>query len=78
MNPSSDALLLFALAHVIFEEGLADLGLAADWVDGLRDGLVRMLQRLASARVALVAVYVVGTVAVVASGGFSGFGFALK
>src|SRR3954454_91321 len=35
IRPGSDALLLMAMVHVLFAEGLVDLGAAADYVDGV-------------------------------------------
>ncbi len=35
IRPGTDPLLLFALIHVIFEEGLDDLGPAGMWIDGV-------------------------------------------
>ncbi len=37
IRPGSDALLLFALANVIFDEGMVDLGVLADHVGGLAE-----------------------------------------
>ena len=42
-RPGTDAALLFAVVHVLFEEGLVDLGALADYVTGLDD--VRELAR---------------------------------
>src|SRR6186997_564264 len=44
---------------------------ASDWVDGLRNGLSRTLERLAPARVILVAAYALVTVAIVVAIGLS-------
>ena len=51
IRPGTDALFLLALAHVLFADGLVDLGAAGPWVEGL-DAVAAVADRYSPDRVA--------------------------